>query len=181
MIDLDMSQFNMISTFFETVYRTPMALVLHKSPWPVLETFCVLDDFTVDNMPWLMAELTQWMNRLPHKLLISRLKMCLQSIHPSTRPLYKSVLKQSCWNAILWHLKQRGCFLLCQDYAYLIEQLLCLHPSRLLMEISHTSIIYEILIAEYGKDILDELSHPFLTWKETIRTCVKSGRLEKRM
>jgi hypothetical protein len=156
-------------------------LRLMLCPWPVLKTFCVPYDFTVDDMPWLTGELMPWMNRLPRKLLIGRLKMCLQSIHPSMRPLYKAVLKLSYWNAILQHLKQRGCFLLCHDYAYLIEQLLCFHPSHFLTEISRTSIIYKILIAEYGKDILDEFSRPFLTWKETIRTCVKSGRLEKRI
>ena len=35
----DMSRFNMISTFFETTYGTPVALALRKSPWPVLILF----------------------------------------------------------------------------------------------------------------------------------------------
>jgi hypothetical protein len=74
MIDSDMSRFNMISMFFETVYGTPVALTLRKSPWPVLESFCIPDDFTVDDMPWLTTELTPWMTRLPRKLLIGRLK-----------------------------------------------------------------------------------------------------------
>ena len=86
----------------------------------------------------------------------------------------------------MWHLKQRGRFLLCQDYDYLIEQLLCLHPSHFetansRTSISRTPIIYEILIVEYGKDILDELSRPCLSRKETIKACVNSGRLEQKM
>ena len=158
-----MLRFNMISTFFKTTYGTPVALALRKSPWPILDSFSVPDDFAVDDMPWLAAELSPWMSRLPRKLLIGRLKSCLQSMHPSMRPLHKNNSKQSCWNAILRHLKQRGCFLLCQDDEYLLEQLLSTHPSLSVTEFSRTSIVRELLDAEYGTDILDELSRPILT------------------
>ena len=73
-----------------------------------------------------------------------------------------------------------GCFLPCQDYEYLIE-LFLVHPSHSVTEISCTSIIHELLNAEYGKDILDELSHPFLTWKETIKACVRLRKVEQKM
>jgi len=71
-------------------YGTPVALALCKSPWPILDSFSIPDDFTVDNMPWLTAELSPWMSRLPCKLLIGRLKLCLQSMQPSMRPLSKN-------------------------------------------------------------------------------------------
>src|ERR1700691_286947 len=147
-----MSRFDMISTFFESTYGNPVALALRKSSWPVLESFTIQDDSTADDMPWLTADLSPWMTRLPRKLLISRLKSCLPSIHPSTRPMFKSSSKQSCWHALLRHLKQRGRFLLCQDDDYLVGQFLCAYPSRLITDISRTSIVREILDAEYGKD-----------------------------
>jgi len=171
----------MISTFFETTYGTPVALALRKPSWPIRDSVSVLDDVIVDDLPWLVAELAPWMTRLPRKLLISRLKFCLQSIHPSTRPLYKSNSKQLCWNAILRHLKQRGCFLLCRGDEYLFEQFLSTHPSCSVTDFSRTSIIRQILDAEYGKDILDELCRPFLTRKQLTNVRVKSNKAKHKM
>jgi len=179
-IGSDMLCFNMISTFFETTYGTPVALALRKSPWPILDSFSVPDYFAVDDMPWLAAEVSPWMSRLPCKLLIGRLKSCLQSMHPSLRPLYKNNSKQLCWNTILRHLKQRGCFL-CQDDKYLLEQLLSTHLSHSVTEFSCTSIVRELLVAEYGKDILDELSRPILTQKQSINACVKLRKTKQKM
>jgi len=107
-ISPNMSRFDMISTYFEAMYGNPVALALRKSPWPVLESFSIPDDSTSEEMPWLTSDLTPWMTRLPRKLLIGKLKSCLQSMHPSTRPMFRTFSKQSCWHAILRHLKQRG-------------------------------------------------------------------------
>ena len=111
----DMSRFSMISTFFETTYGEPVASALRKPLWPALESFPIPDDVTATGMPWLTEDLSLWMTRVPRKLLLSRLKSCLQSMHPSSRPMFKCSSKQSCWHAILHHLRQRGHFLLCQE------------------------------------------------------------------
>jgi hypothetical protein len=77
------------------------------------------------------------------------------------------------------HLKQRGQFLLCQD-DYLIEQALSAHPHYSIMELSRTSIVRNLLKAEYGTDVLDKLSRPFLTRKQTINRSVKSRKMDQK-
>jgi len=47
----DLSRFDMISTFFESTYGTPVALALRKPPWPILDSFSIPDDFMVEDMP----------------------------------------------------------------------------------------------------------------------------------
>jgi len=74
----DMSHFHMIFTFFETTYGDPVALALWKSSWPILESFPIQDDTTVDGMPWLTDDLSLWMTRVPRKLLLSKLKSHIQ-------------------------------------------------------------------------------------------------------
>ena len=101
-------------------------------------------------------------------------------MHPSTQPMFKTSSKQSCWHAILRHLKQRGRFLLCQEDDYLIEQVLSACPHCSIAELSRTSIIHDLLKAEYGTDILDELSCPFLTRKQTINRSVKSRKMNQK-
>ena len=55
----------------------------------------------------------------------------------------------------------KGAISFCQEDCYLIEQLFCVNPSQLITEFSRTTIIRELLDAEYGKDVLDEVSRPF--------------------
>jgi hypothetical protein len=62
-----MSRFDMISTFFQTMYGNPVALALQKSSWPVLESATIQDNSTVDDMPWLTTNLSLCMYR-PHTL-----------------------------------------------------------------------------------------------------------------
>jgi hypothetical protein len=93
-------------------------------------------------MPWLTDNLSPWMTRILRKLTLGRLKECLQSIHPSTQPLFKASSKQSCWHAILRHLKQRGCFPFCQAYIYVLNQLLCAAPFTHVNLDSRTSFMH---------------------------------------
>jgi hypothetical protein len=130
----NMSRFDMISVFFETTYGSLVASTLRKSLWPALDSFSISERSGMENMPWLTSDLTPWMTRLPRKMPIGRLKSCLQSMHPSTQAMFKPSSKQSCWNAILRHLKQRGRFLLSQDDDYLIEQFLSTRPSTSMTE-----------------------------------------------
>ena len=102
-------------------------------------------------------------------------------MHLSTQPLFKASSKQSCWHAILRHLKQRGHFLFCQEDIYVVNQLLCAAPFARVNQDSHTSFVHNILIAEYGEDILSEISRPFLTRKQSVNACVKANKLEKKM
>jgi len=89
-----MTRFEMISMFFESTYGSLVASALRKSPWPALDSFSISEESCMENMPWLTSDLTPWMNRLPRKILIGRLKSCLQSMHPSTRPMFKPSSKQ---------------------------------------------------------------------------------------
>jgi len=179
-VSANMSRFEMITTFFETMYGNPVALALRKSSWPIQGSFSIENDSIHGHMPWLTADLSPWMNRLPRKLLLGRLKSCLQSMHPSTRPMFKSSSKQSCWHALLRHLKQRGRFLFCQTDEYLIEQALSAHLLSSMKELTRASIIRELLEAEYGTDLLDELSRPFLTRQQAINNSVKMSKMKKK-
>jgi hypothetical protein len=105
-VSMNLPWYVLISALFETIYGPLMASTLRKSSWPALESFSISEQLVTDNMPWLTNDLSPWMTRIPHKLTIGRLKECLQSMHPSTRPLFKPSSKQSCWHAILHHLKQ---------------------------------------------------------------------------
>jgi len=111
-VGTNLPRYVLISAIFETLYGPLVASTLRKSSWPVLESFSISEQLVTENMPWLTGELTPWMTRIPRKLTLRRLKECLQSMHPSTRPLFKHSSKQSCWHAILRHLKQQGRFLL---------------------------------------------------------------------
>jgi hypothetical protein len=98
----------MISTLFEAVYGPIVASSLRRSSWPANEFHPLRDDSILNDIPWLTDDLSPWMRRVPRKLSIDTMKMCLQSMHPSTRPIFKYRLKQSCWHAILRHMKERG-------------------------------------------------------------------------
>jgi hypothetical protein len=54
-------------------------------------------------------------------------------------------------------------------------------PSASLNLNSRSLFVLNILYAEYGKDLLSDLSRPFLTWKQSINACVKSNKLNKKM
>ena len=95
--------------------------------------------------------------------------------------MFKSSSKQLCWHAILHLLRQRGHFLLCQEDDYLIRQILCAYSFCPVTEFSRASIVCELLDVKYGKDIVDELSHPLLSHKQAISAHVKSGRMDKKM
>src|SRR3984893_3019411 len=82
--------------------------------------------------------------------------------------------KQSCWNVILWHLKQKGHFLLSQNDDYLIEPFLFNSPSSSIIELSQTLLVHELIYAEYGKDVLDELYRPLLTCKQAAAASIRS-------
>ena len=171
----------LISALFETVYGPLIASTLRKSSWPALESFSINEELITNDMPWLTNDLSPWLTRIPRKITIGRMKECLQSMHPSTRPLFKASSKQSCWQAILRHLKQWGRFLFCQENIYVVNQLLCAAPFASVSLDSRTSFVHKILFAEYGEDILSEISRPFLTRKQGINACVKANRLENKM
>jgi hypothetical protein len=63
----------------------------------------------------------------------------------------------------------------------MVNQLLYATPFALVSQDSHTSFVYDILLAEYGEDVLSEISCPFLTQKQSINTHVKANKLEKEM
>ena len=180
-LSTDLPRYILISALFETVYGRLAASTLRKSSWPALESFSIGEQLVTENMPWLTDDLSPWMTRIPRKLTLGRLKVCLQSIHPSTRPLFKASSKQSCWQAILRHLKQRGRFLFCQEDIYVVNQLLCATLFACVNLDSRTSFMHNILIAEYGEDILSEISRPFLTRKQSVNACVKANKLENKM
>jgi len=104
LVSTNLPRYVLISAIFETLYGPLVALTLCKSSWPVLESFSISEQLVTENMPWLTGGLTPWMTRIPRKLTLRRLKECLQSMHPSTWPLFKHSSKQSCWHAILRHL-----------------------------------------------------------------------------
>ena len=70
--------------FFETTYGEPVASALQKPLWPALKSFPIQDDVMAAGMPWLTEDLSPWMTRVPRKLLLSRLKLCLQLMHLSS-------------------------------------------------------------------------------------------------
>jgi len=47
-------------------------------------------------------------------------------------------------------------------------------------ELTRASIIRELLEAEYGTDLLDELSRPFLTRQQAINNSVKMSKMKKK-
>jgi hypothetical protein len=138
------------------------------------ESYPILNESTLNNMPWLTDDLSPWMNRIPQKLPINMLKVCHRSMHPSIQPLFKSISKQSCWHGILHHLKQRGQFLFHQDDKFVLEQLISVHLSLEISSYTCISVIRIILCAKYGEDIISEVSQAFLTRKQHINACTKS-------
>jgi len=180
-VSTNLPRYRLISALFETVYGPLVASTLRRSSWPVLDSFSPNERLVTDNMPWITNNLSPWMNRILRKLTIGRLKECLQSMHPSTWPLFKPSSKQSCWHAILCHLKQWGRFLFCQEDIYVINQLLCAAPFACVNQKSRTSFVHDILIAEYGEDILFEILRPFSTRKQSVNACVKANKLKKKM
>ena len=118
----------MITSFFEAAYGPLVASILCKSPWHAQDFYPLLDNTILNDMPWLADDLLLWMNRVPRKLPINVLKTCLCSMHLSMQPIFKAISKQSCWHAILRHLKQRGRFLFHQDDMFLLSQLICVRP-----------------------------------------------------
>jgi hypothetical protein len=63
----------------------------------------------------------------------------------------------------------------------LLEQLLSTHLSCSLTEFSCKSIVCELLNAEYGKDIFDDISCPILSQKQSINACVKLNKAKQKM
>ena len=172
----DMPRSFMIACFFDAAYGPLVASMLHKSPWSVQECYPIMDNSILNDMPWLTDDLSPWMNRVPRKLPMHMLKACLHSMHPSMRPIFKATAKQSCWHAILHHLRQRGRFLLHQNDMFLLGQLICVRPSSEIDVYTHTSIIHKILCGEYGKDINSEVSR-----KQHISECAKSRHHKNKM
>jgi hypothetical protein len=180
-VSTTLPRYRLISAIFNTVYGPLVASTLRNSPWPVLKSISISKQLVAKDMPWVTEDLSLWMARIPRKLTIGRLKACLQSMLPSTRPLFKSSSKQSCWHVILHHLKQRARFLFSQEDIYVINQLLSSSPLVHVNEDSHMSFVRDILNAEYGEDILSEISCPFLTRKQSVNACVKVNKLNKKM
>ena len=85
------------------------------------------------------------------------------------RPIYNSYSKESCWHAILCHMKQQARFLASLINDNLIAYFIRICPFHSLPTPTCFNAVYGILTAEYGEDILLELSHPFLTPKERFK------------
>jgi len=62
-----------------------------------------------------------------------------------------------------------------------VNLLLCAAPFACVNQDSRTSFVHDILIAEYGEDILSEMSQPFLTRKQSVNACVKANKQKKKM
>ena len=64
---------------------------------------------------------------------------------------------------------------------FLLGQLICVRPSSEIDVYTHTSIIHKILCGKYGKDIISEVSQPFLSRKQHISGCTKSRYHKNKM
>ena len=82
------SLLQLISIFFEAVYGDSVALLLRTLPWPTNQMFPDPSESHLQIMPWLSGELALWMKRVPRKLKLGVLTLCLRSLPFSSRPIF---------------------------------------------------------------------------------------------
>src|SRR6266436_121297 len=63
-----------ITKLFESEYGCSIAYALRVPPWPVEYSFSDPDETFTQTLPWVIGELSDWMSRLPRKILLHSLR-----------------------------------------------------------------------------------------------------------
>ncbi|KAH7921151.1 hypothetical protein BV22DRAFT_749866 [Leucogyrophana mollusca] len=165
--------------------KMPLHILTYQTVWSVsgyrtfhVELLLLTSTEVPPEIRWAKSSLEVVVHRL-RALSLDKLGVCIRGLPPSSRPAYHGRSRLKTCAGLTEHLLLRVSYLLVAGSGALADVYLSLFPYHPPAGLSNAQCLVQILVREYGTDVMDQLSSTTLSTVEKKRAARREEKLKR--